>query len=240
MDGADKDFRFINSDGNGFRVQAYASVGEDGADKSIIFRCDQIDYIFAGDREDTSGIRLNDGIVILVRLSQLELDSAIYRPKLDDLLENDVIDLTAVTKKSVVASNNQELTMEVPEIGAKMPDGTVCAGVSPDTHKPMYATPTDEPLEMLWGEAMKAAKKKDVYGHKDWRVPTPNELNILFQNQNKGSLKGTFNNLAGNGCPAHYWSSKKNLITAHYQSFEHGSQSAWARYFPTKVRCVRG
>jgi hypothetical protein len=32
-----------------------------------------------------------------------------------------------------------------PEIGDKMPDGTLCAGVSPNTGRATYATPADAP-----------------------------------------------------------------------------------------------
>ena len=33
----------------------------------------------------------------------------------------------------------------MPQIGDEMPDGTVYAGLSPDTNKPMYTTPADAP-----------------------------------------------------------------------------------------------
>jgi hypothetical protein len=35
-----------------------------------------------------------------------------------------------------------------PKIGGKLPDGTVFAGISPDTNKPMYTTPEDASLTM--------------------------------------------------------------------------------------------
>jgi len=40
-----------------------------------------------------------------------------------------------------------------PKVGDKMPDGTVLAGISPDTNKPMYATPADASLTMTFNEA---------------------------------------------------------------------------------------
>ena len=56
-----------------------------------------------------------------------------------------------------------------------MPDGTVLAGISPDTNKPMYATPTDASLAMTFNEAQDYATKLDVHGHKDWRVPAAHD-----------------------------------------------------------------
>jgi hypothetical protein len=73
-----------------------------------------------------------------------------------------------------------------PKIGAKMPDGTIYAGISPDTGKPMYATPADAPLTMTFNEAAehaKTANSQKACGHRDWRVPTKAELNVLFNNR---------------------------------------------------------
>src|SRR5947207_525029 len=40
------------------------------------------------------------------------------------------------------AAANGTATNSEPEPGDKMPDGTIFAGFSPDTHEPMYTTPT--------------------------------------------------------------------------------------------------
>src|SRR3954453_23306138 len=37
-----------------------------------------------------------------------------------------------------------------PQPGDRMQDGTIFAGVSPDTNKPMFTTPADAPLTMKW------------------------------------------------------------------------------------------
>jgi hypothetical protein len=68
-------------------------------------------------------------------------------------------------------------------LGAVMPDGTIYAGVSPDTGRPMFATPKDAPLTLTFDEAAEYAKELDAQGHKDWRVPAKAELNVLFQNR---------------------------------------------------------
>src|SRR5437016_14643033 len=78
------------------------------------------------------------------------------------------------------------------EIGHRMTDGTFYAGISPDTGKAMYTTPEDAPLTMSWKQAMKYADKLDAHGHKDWRVPTKSELEVLFNNRAAiGGLKET-------------------------------------------------
>lgn len=78
-------------------------------------------------------------------------------------------------------------------IGKKMHDGTIYAGLSPSTGNPMYAAPTDAPRSMDVDDAAAYAKDLNVGGKKDFRVPTIDELNVLFANREKGALKGTFN-----------------------------------------------
>src|SRR5260221_12518127 len=50
------------------------------------------------------------------------------------------------------------------EPGVRMRDGTIYAGISPDTGKPMNATPADVPLTMKWKQAMEYAAKLDHHG----------------------------------------------------------------------------
>ena len=70
-----------------------------------------------------------------------------------------------------------------PQVGDTMEDGTIYAGISPDTGKSMYTTPTDAPLRMQWRKAMDYAAGLDTHGHKDWRVPSAGELKVLFNNR---------------------------------------------------------
>ena len=64
-----------------------------------------------------------------------------------------------------------------------LPDGTVEAGVSPDTEKTMYTTPEDAPGFYTFDQAKTYCAGLTVNGKDDWRVPTKNELNVLFQNR---------------------------------------------------------
>jgi hypothetical protein len=128
-------------------------------------------------------------------------------------------------------------TPAVPHIGDRMPDGTVYAGISPDTNKPMFTTPADAPLRMGWKKAMRYAANRDAYGHNDWRVPTISELNMIFNNR---AVIGGFN-LTGSSSAGWYWSSTKfGRWGAWDQRFSNGEQIADVlRPIPASVRCVR-
>jgi len=89
-----------------------------------------------------------------------------------------------------------------------MPDGTVLVGISPDTNKPMYATPADASLTMTFNEAQEYAAKLDAHGHKDWRVPTKAELNVLF---NDRAAVGGFD-ISGSIPAGWYWSASPFYI----------------------------
>lgn len=123
-----------------------------------------------------------------------------------------------------------------PKIGVKMPDGTIYAGISPDTNKPMYATPADAPLTMTFKAAKKYAAKLDVHGHKDWHVPSKAELNVLFNNR---AAIGGFN--ACGSCHAGwYWSSSRAYLwVAWGQRFRDGDQFDNGKGIHSSVRWVR-
>jgi hypothetical protein len=53
-------------------------------------------------------------------------------------------------------------TTTIPAIGTMMPDGTIYAGISPDTGRPMYATPKDAPLTATFNEAGTYAQELDA------------------------------------------------------------------------------
>jgi Protein of unknown function (DUF1566)/Sulfatase-modifying factor enzyme 1 len=123
-----------------------------------------------------------------------------------------------------------------PNIGDKMPDGTVYAGISPDTGKVMYATPADAPLTMTFNDAQKYAAKLDAHGHQDWRVPTKAELNVLFNNR---AAVGGFN-VTGSNPAGWYWSASPNLKwIAWDQRFSDGYQNYDDEDGRAAVRCVR-
>jgi hypothetical protein len=126
-----------------------------------------------------------------------------------------------------------------PRPGDRMPDGTICAGISPDTGKAMYTTPADAPLTMTFNKAKKYAAKLDAHGHNDWRVPTKAELNVLFNNR---AAIGGFNRTTRVEPAAWYYSSSpypkyKDAIWAIRLS--DGYQAVYDTKTKLTVRCVR-
>jgi uncharacterized protein DUF1566 len=120
---------------------------------------------------------------------------------------------------------------KMPEIGDKMPDGTIYAGVSPDTGKAMYATPADAPLTSTFNQALGHAARLAAHGHDDWRVPTRGELNVLFSNR---AAIGGFNERA-----ARYWSSTEFDFDAWAMRFSDGNQGWRYTFKNSSLRCVR-
>jgi hypothetical protein len=142
---------------------------------------------------------------------------------------------TVITKPGP-ANESAAKGKTAPEIGDEVADGTIYAGISPDTHKPMYARPNDESGTYSFNEAAKHAKNIDDGFH----VPTKNELNVLYENRNKGKLKGTFNE-TGSAPAGWYWSSTPDhSYLAWAQRFSDGNQYDGAhKYVGSSLRLVR-
>lgn len=101
----------------------------------------------------------------------------------------------------------------------------------------MYTTLEDAPLPMNFTEAALYARKMKKHGHYDWRVPTINELNVLFNNR---AAIGGFN--ANGSRPGSYWSSDPTTIPDNHawnQSFSTGEMSIDRQHYNCAVRCVR-
>jgi hypothetical protein len=122
------------------------------------------------------------------------------------------------------------------EIGDAMPDGTVYAGVSPESGKAMFTTAADAPATCTFEEAQEYAAKLDAHGHQDWRVPTKGELKVLFVNR---KVIGGFEE-SGSDPVGWYWSSSpSSRRNAWAQRFSEGYQDTSHKYYYTSVRCVR-
>jgi hypothetical protein len=127
-----------------------------------------------------------------------------------------------------------------PEIGDAMDDGTIFAGISPDTHQLLYATPADAPLTYTFNEAADYARllnAQKFLGHDDWRVPTKGELNLLFANH---AAIGGFD-LSGSPPAGWYRSSSQSehYPTAWAQRFSDGNQDYYFKINASSLRCVR-
>jgi hypothetical protein len=114
---------------------------------------------------------------------------------------------------------NDDRAVKVAQIGDRMEDGTIYAGISPDTGRPLYTTPADAPLTTYWQQAMESASKSDVHGRHDWRVPTKAELSVLYNNR---AAIGGFN-LSGSYPDGWYWTSEETgLHDVWIQQFSNG------------------
>ena len=123
------------------------------------------------------------------------------------------------------------------EIGEVIPDGTIYAGVSPETGNAMFTTAADAPATCGFHEAQEYAAKLDANGHLDWRVPTRDELNEMYQNR---AAIGGFEE-SGSDPGGWYWSSSQSSYrNAWAQRFSDGYQDISRKYYYTSLRCVRG
>ena len=146
---------------------------------------------------------------------------------------------SAAAQSPDVPVNNDDAKPEggtAPNVGDRMPDGTVYAGVSPETGTPMYTTPADAPGPYIWKKGVEYCSALEAGGHQDWRVPTKGELDLLFQNR---ATIGGFN-ISGSYPAGWYWSSSQyNYSIAWDQRFSDGNQYYFTKYDGSSLRCVR-
>ncbi len=131
-----------------------------------------------------------------------------------------------------------------PKPGDRMEDGTIYAGISPETGKPMYTTRADVLLTYTFNGAAEYARKLNAakhLGHDDWRVPTKNELNVLFNN--RAAIGGFYArmNRTSQASTGWYWSSTPSDDgRAGAQDFSNGDRIRSGKDNSSCVRCVRG
>jgi hypothetical protein len=124
----------------------------------------------------------------------------------------------------------------LPRVGDKMPDGSIFAGISPDTSKPMYTRPEDVRLSWTFNEAQRFGREVSQYVNQDWRVPSKGELNVLFQNR---AAIGGFDE-SGSYPAGWYWSSSQYSDYAAWdQRFSDGRQGYDGKDVASSLRCVR-
>jgi len=116
------------------------------------------------------------------------------------------------------------------QIGDEMEDGTILAGYYEG--KPLYTTQADAPGGYNYRQAEKYAKNVKAHGLSELRMPNKGELNVLYENRNKGKLKGTFNQTGAEEA-GYYWSSSRKdcmeLRDAWAQKFSDGLQTSICR-----------
>jgi hypothetical protein len=126
----------------------------------------------------------------------------------------------------------------VPAAGGRMADGTVYAGISPDTGRKLYTTPADAPDVYTWRQAIDYCRTLSAFGHDDWHVPSLGELAVQFANR---AEIGGFNESGRlKGASGYYWSSLQVTDDAAWgQLFSDGFHENFDKNQPSSLRCVR-
>jgi hypothetical protein len=85
-----------------------------------------------------------------------------------------------------------EIERLVPKIGDRTSDGTVYAGISPETNAPLFTIGEEVPSALSWHAAAEFAEGlRDVKGRKGFQLPTPSEASVVWNNfMSAGSRKG--------------------------------------------------
>ena len=122
--------------------------------------------------------------------------------------------------------------------GGRMTDGTVYAGMSPDTNNRLYTTPEDAPGLYTWNKGIAYCETLSIFGHRDWRVPSVGELAVQFMN--RGDIGGFNETGRIKGGTGYYWSSLQVGDDAAWaQSFKDGFHENPSKDSNSSVRCVR-
>ena len=122
--------------------------------------------------------------------------------------------------------------------GARMPDGTIYVGISPDTGKRLYTTSADAPDVYTWSNAIEYCRALSDSGHQDWRVPDIGELAVQFNNR---ADIGGFNETGRmENATGYYWSSVQvNEQEAWAQRFNDGFHEHPNKDINSLLRCIR-
>lgn len=116
-------------------------------------------------------------------------------------------------------------------IGHRLFDGTVYAGISPISGHPMFAAPQDSTGKFSFLHALQHAEKRNFLGYKDWRVPSVDEMEILYEHRD---AIGGFQT-ARYRCAYPYY---LNLTWAHNFNTGHLEMQKPQNYL--YLRCIRG
>ena len=128
-------------------------------------------------------------------------------------------------------------------IGEKLLDGTVYAGISPGTGREMYTTLKDESKTYTFNDAAEYVRtlNSDKYlGHSDWRVPSSDELHLLWENRDIGALAKSFNGSAQKWMGWHWSSTELDEDLARAERFSNVGHGWFSKRSDFWLRCVRG
>jgi len=106
-------------------------------------------------------------------------------------------------------------------------------GTTSDGWRYLEAAPSDLDVRMKWDDAVDATRGYTAGGYSDWRLPSKDELNWMYENLHEEGIGG----FAGYDP---YWSSSEDYSYGVWsQYFGNGSQSTKGRYDNARVRAIR-
>jgi hypothetical protein len=126
----------------------------------------------------------------------------------------------------------------VPAAGGRQKDGTIYGGTSPDTNKDLFLTAEDAPGAYTWNDAMAYCRALSAAGHRDWRVPTLGELALQFNN--RADIAGYNETGRMKDATGFYWTSVQvGDDEAWAQRFNDGWHEHFGKTESSLLRCVR-
>ncbi|MBI3441706.1 MAG: hypothetical protein HY052_07925, partial [Proteobacteria bacterium] len=139
-----------------------------GQTEPYSFQTSMIDHL-EGAGKNRSAIVLQSGTVVILSLPYADLAEKISEGA-------SPLDLKEFCKTLVPGGTG-------PQVGDRMEDDSVFAGISPDTRKPIYVAPADESLSLTFNEAQKRAEEKSQETGTTYRLPSASELGEIFNNR---------------------------------------------------------
>lgn len=123
-----------------------------------------------------------------------------------------------------------------PKTGDRLADGSIYLGLSPDTGAHICLAEKDAPLSLGFYKAAEYANRETAHGHKDWRLPTMGELEMMF---NSRAAIGNFDQSDNDKYNRYYSSQRHDTVPSlgHARRFTDGA-TAWVEG-DSSVRCVR-
>ncbi len=93
-------------------------------------------------------------------------------------MQRKAVDLFPISPEIVEEYKRRET-----EVGYKMSDGTICAGISLDTQRPIYVAVNHARQLLPLGQAIALAEAISQDTGHSYRVPTSLELRLIFKNR---------------------------------------------------------
>jgi hypothetical protein len=87
------------------------------------------------------------------------------------------------TQKPKPLTDATFLRSDLPPPGTVYHDSCIFIGISPTMNRPLFVMPHDLPGWVDWSYAKMAAAQIHFGGYDDWRLPTSDELRLLFLNK---------------------------------------------------------